>query len=74
MITFPKLLLILAIGVLVWVFLRKTKILGGSKPGGDGPQATTTRRQAEGAIEDMVKCQRCGAYVPAKGGHNCPGV
>ena len=73
MITFPKLLLILAIGVLVWVFLRKTKILGGPKAGGGGPQATT-RRQAEGTIEDMVKCERCGAYVPAKGSHNCPGA
>jgi len=67
MITFPKLLLLIGIGVLVWFFLRKAKIIGGSRAG--APRATS--QKSEASIEDMVKCPRCGSYVPAKGGHDC---
>lgn len=70
--TLPKLLILLVIGWLVWTFLRKNKIVGGTKAGG-APHAPQNRK-AERAIEDMVKCPKCGAYVPAKGGHDCPGA
>ena len=76
--TFPKLLILLVVGWLVWTFLRKQKIVGGSG-GGAEPRADAPRNQArnpkktERAIEDMVKCPKCGAYVPAKGGHDCQG-
>jgi hypothetical protein len=69
--TIPKLLILLAICWLVWRFLRKNNIVGGAKPGAT-PQAPRGNRN-EGAIEDMVKCPTCGAYVPAKGGHDCAG-
>ena len=67
--TLPKLLLLAVICWLVWMFLRKSHILGGSKAGA-GPRATPNQK-TEGAIEDMVKCPKCGAYVPVKGGHDC---
>jgi hypothetical protein len=67
--TLPKLLILLVVGWLVWTFLRRNKIIGGSKPG-NAPRAPQNRK-SEGAIEDMVKCPKCGAYVPAKGGHDC---
>lgn len=70
--TLPKILILLAICWLVWRFLRKNNIIGGSKAG-DAPRATRNRK-AEGTIEDMVKCPKCGAYVPVKGGHDCPGA
>ena len=76
MITFPKLLLLIGIGLLIWFLLRKTNILGGSRAGAQPrtPQHQKANRQAEGAIEDMVKCPKCSAYVPAKGGHDCRGA
>jgi hypothetical protein len=32
-----------------------------NRPTGDGPRP----------IEDMVKCPKCGAYVPQQGDHRC---
>jgi hypothetical protein len=73
--TLPKILLLLAIVWLVWTFLRKQNIIGGSKPAGTAPRPERpTDHPSERAIEDMVKCPKCGAYVPAKGGHDCPGA
>jgi hypothetical protein len=70
--TLPKILLLLVVGWLVWTFLRKNNIIGGSKAGG-APRTPPTKK-AEGTIEDMVKCPKCGSYVPAKGGHDCSGA
>jgi hypothetical protein len=70
--TLPKLLILLVIGWLVWTFLKKQNIIGG-KAGGAQPRASRNQK-AEGTIEDMVKCPKCGSYVPAKGGHDCPGA
>ena len=67
--TLPKLLLLLVVVWLAWRFLKRHNIIGNSKAGA-APQAPQNRK-AEGAIEDMVKCPKCGAYVPAKGGHDC---
>ena len=72
MITFPKLLLLAVVAFLVWTFLKKQNIIGGSRGGGAQPR-TPRNEKAEGTIEDMVKCPKCGSYVPAKGGHDCPG-
>jgi hypothetical protein len=71
--TLPKLLILLAVGWLVWRFLKKQNIVGGSKTGGAQPRAPQNQK-TERAIEDMVKCPKCGSYVPAKGGHDCPGA
>ena len=74
--TFPKLLILLVVGWLVWTFLRKQRIIGGSDGGGarrDEAPPPRNPKKSERAIEDMVKCPKCGAYVPAKGGHDCQG-
>ena len=74
--TLPKILILLVVGWLVWTFLKKQNIIGGSK-GGDAQPRSQNRppqnQKAERAVEDMVKCPKCGAYVPAKGGHTCQG-
>jgi hypothetical protein len=69
--TLPKLLLLALICWLVWMFLRKSNIIGGSKAAKSAPNA---ERPKERAIEDMVQCPTCGAYVPALGGHDCRDV
>ena len=70
--TLPKILLLLLVAWLAWRFLKRHNIIGGSNAGGQ-PRAPRNQK-AEGAIEDMVKCPKCGAYVPAKGGHDCAGA
>jgi hypothetical protein len=70
--TLPKILLLLLVAFLAWRFLRRHNIVGGSKPQAQ-PRATPAQK-TEGAIEDMVKCPKCGSYVPAKGGHDCAGT
>ena len=67
--TLPKIVLLLVGAWLAWRFLKRHNIIGGSNPGAQ-PRATPNQK-TEGAIEDMVKCPKCGAYVPAKGGHDC---
>ena len=70
-----KLLIVAVVAWLAWTFLKKQNIVGGSKPAGTAPRPDRPpKHQAERAVEDMVKCPKCGAYVPAKGGHDCPGA
>jgi hypothetical protein len=72
--TLPKILLLLVVAWLAWRFLKRHNIIGGSNAGAAQPRSTQNRQanqKTEGAIEDMVKCPKCGAYVPAKGGHDC---
>jgi len=69
---FTKFLIIAVVAWLAWTFLKKQNIVGGSNSGA-GPRVTPNQK-TESAIEDMVKCPKCGAYVPAKGGHDCPGA
>jgi hypothetical protein len=64
-----KVLIIAVVAWLAWNFLKKQNFVGGSKAG-NAPRAPQNQK-TEGAIEDMVKCPKCGAYVPAKGGHDC---
>ena len=71
--TLPKLLLLLVIGWLVWTFLKRQNIIG-SKKGDTASQTPRTTQRSERAVEDMVKCPKCGSYVPAKGGHDCAGA
>jgi hypothetical protein len=74
--TLPKILLLLVVAWLAWRFLKRHNIIGGSNAG-TRPRATPNQQanqKSEGAIEDMVKCPKCGAYVPAKGGHDCAGA
>jgi len=70
--TLPKILLLLVVAWLAWRFLKRHNIIGGNKAGAQ--PRNTANQQAEGSIEDMVKCPKCGAYVPAKGGHDCAGA
>lgn len=69
--TLPKLLLLAVVVWLAWTFLKRHNIIGSSRTR-EAPRAET--RKPEGAIEDMVKCPKCGAYVPVTGGHTCPGA
>jgi hypothetical protein len=72
--TLPKLLLLAVIAWLAWTFLKRHNIVGGGNRGSDASRNDRPQnRKAEGTIEDMVKCPKCGAYVPAKGGHECQG-
>ncbi len=73
--TLPKLLLLAVVVWLAWNFLKRHNIVGGgTRGGGASRNEPPQNRKAEGAIEDMVKCPKCGSYVPAKGGHDCPGA
>jgi len=63
MISVPKLVLIIALIVVVWFAMRWLN---------RGPSAIARRRrqpppraQRPGAIEDLVACRSCGAYVAA---------
>lgn len=66
-----KVLIIAVVAYLAWTFLRKSKIIDGARKSADMPPKG---RPTERTIEDMVKCPRCGAYVPEKGGHDCVGA
>jgi hypothetical protein len=66
MIEVPKLVLILLIGFLVWYAMRWIN---------GAPPRTRQRREPpprprQSAIEDLVACRTCGAYVAA-GAHSC---
>ena len=75
MIEVPKLVVILLIGFLVWYAMRWVN--GPAAPRADrrGP-SPRPRRPAQAAIEDLVACRTCGAYVspgaPACGKAGCP--
>jgi hypothetical protein len=66
-----KILIIAVVAYLAWTFLRKSNILRGARKTTDVPPKG---RPMERTIEDMVKCPKCGAYVPEKGGHDCLGA
>ena len=76
----PKLLILLAIIWVAWRMFRRVSGPSGdgSRGGGSGGPGGGNRgtqsggeRPPERTIEDMVQCPKCGAYVPAKGGHDC---
>ena len=77
--TLTKVLIAAVVIWLVWRWFGRIKATNQANNRNAGrsrdPGAGSNRRQAgnERAIEDMVKCPRCGAYVPAKGGHDCTG-
>lgn len=66
MIEVPKLVLVLLIAFLVWYAMRW---VNGTAPKVQrrGPATPPSRQQA---IEDLVACRVCGAYV-APGAHAC---
>ena len=72
MIEVPKLVLILVIGFLVWYALRWVN--GAASKSRPRRQAPPPPRQP--AVEDLVACRKCGAYVatgaPACGRPGCP--
>ena len=81
----PSLVKLLIAAVVIWVVWRWVGRLNATKQAGRGDSTTNRQadnarqanarqanaRQAERPVEDMVKCPKCGAYVPAKGGHDC---
>lgn len=77
--TLTKVLIAAVVIFLVWRWfgrINATKQANNRNAGrSQGAETGSARRQAgnERAIEDMVKCPHCGAYVPAKGGHDCTG-
>jgi hypothetical protein len=82
----PKLLLLCLIVWLVWrMFNRMNSVARRDYDDRAGPQQsnrpmnnrsarpTNAQQTQPRAVEDMVQCPKCGAYVPAKGGHDCTG-
>ncbi len=63
------------VAFLAWRYLKRHNIIGGSKDQCCARKSKERSRAqlsvAERAIENMVKCPKCGAYVPEKGGHDC---
>ena len=79
MIEVPKLVVILLVGFLVWYAMRwvngiapKTQRRGRAP----GPRPPSGGQRQQQAIEDLVACRTCGAYVspgaPACGKAGCP--
>ena len=71
----PSLIKLVIGAVVIWFVWRWLGRLNASSQarrseGAPIRQAQTQSRN-ERAVEDMVKCAKCGAYVPAKGGHDC---
>jgi hypothetical protein len=71
MIEVPKLVLVLVIGFLVWYALRW---VNGTTPKSRPRRPEPPPRQP--AVEDLVACRKCGAYVAANaracGRPDCP--
>jgi len=72
----PKLIFTVVIVLAVWYGFKwynrrqqieRQRAQGQVPPGGAGP----SNKRKEAAIEDMVQCPDCGAYVPADGRHKC---
>ena len=75
MIEIPKLVFILLVGFLVWYAMRWMNGTAPKAPRRDrAPAPGAQQRQA--AIEDLVACRACGAYVAASaracGKPGCP--
>ena len=68
MITVPKLVLIVVLLVAVWYLARMLN--KGASEMARRRQSRPPRPQRQGAIEDLVACRKCGAYIAA-GSHNC---
>ncbi|HFD80916.1 MAG TPA: hypothetical protein ENK05_11090 [Gammaproteobacteria bacterium] len=56
---------LLGIALVVWILMR---LVGGSRP-------QVTRKPGERAVDDMVRCHRCGVFIPRSesvrgGGHD----
>jgi len=72
----PKLIFTVVIVLAVWYgfkwYNRRQQIerqrAQGQVPPGSGAGRETRR---EAAVEDMVQCPDCGAYVPTDGRHKC---
>jgi hypothetical protein len=81
----PKLLILCLIVWFVWRVVGRMNNVARRDPDGQngrqsGPRQsnrsgnpTNAQRPQQRAVEDMVQCPKCGAYVPAKGGHDCAG-
>ena len=80
--TLPKLIIAAVVIWLAWRWF--SRFTAGNQSGRSKDPGTTNRGTAnhtaqkpeaapreQRAIEDMVKCPKCGSYVPAKGGHDC---
>jgi uncharacterized protein len=74
--SFPKLFLIVAVIAAVWWWFRRpaeqspTRSEGQSRNGAKAKAgAGATAKQK--AIEDLVKCPRCGTYIAAGSGCSC---
>ena len=62
--TLPKILLILFVIAVVWWFFRRGQARGRADDASASMKRTAGKGDAR-RIEDMVKCAKCGAYVPA---------
>jgi hypothetical protein len=67
MIEVPKLVVILLVGFLVWYALRWVNGPAARRTGRARP---TSSRPRQSAIEDLVACRACGAFV-ASGAGSC---
>ena len=76
----PSLIKLVIGAVVIWFVWRWLGRLNASSQArrSEGPsnrqapnQQARNPARNERAVEDMVKCPKCGAYVPAKGGHDC---
>jgi hypothetical protein len=68
MITVPKLVLIIAVIIGVWYIVRMLN--RGASALERRRQQPAPGRRAPGAVEELVPCRACGAYVAA-GAPNC---
>jgi hypothetical protein len=65
MIAVPKLLLFVLVAIAVWYATRWL-----NKPAAKVVRRRPSPSRAQGAIEDLVACRRCGAYMVANA-RNC---
>ena len=73
--SFTKLLLLAILVLIVWYGFRYAARIEAVK---QAVRAQALRRRSSGdrrapnrPVEDLVKCQRCGAFVAAQGAANC---
>ncbi len=73
-ISLPKLILIIIVILAVW-YVSRVLNRGGVRAGAaaakrGGAAAPGQSARGQGAIEDLIPCRTCGAYV-SPGAHNC---